>query len=453
MGHFSLDFKKAKGSSDARESDHIERKVIPDNADPTRTHLNRELVKMPSGVYGRDEAIAHRIKTAGIKRKITNDQVRVIRTVLSGTHEDMMNIAANGQLDDWCNDSLKWLQDTFGKENVVSVVLHMDEHTPHLHASIVPIVTGERRKAKNKTAEEGKRTYRKKANAVRLCADDVLNRDKMVGYHDSYAEAMGKYGLKRGVRGSDARHTTTAQYYRNIKRETERLQNCMKLLQSDVEEAERLLKQTKSEINTEKLQAAKTEAKTALVSKIGSLLGSGEIKELKQENQQLRDEVVARDESIERLQIMMQKQREQYSRELVKVQGKHIKELDETRKEISRLSQMIKKACAWLPLLKELFRMERLCRVVGFSTEQTAKLMLGEKIEHNGTLYSEEYKRNFVTDKVTAQIVTASTVGKNKLVLIINRKNVSDWFREQFSKLYQRIQLKEVQKRSKGFSL
>jgi len=85
---------------------------------------------MPSGVYGRDEAIAHRIKTAGIKRKITNDQVRVIRTVLSGTHEDMMNIAANGQLDDWCNDSLKWLQDTFGKENVVSVVLHMDEHTP-----------------------------------------------------------------------------------------------------------------------------------------------------------------------------------------------------------------------------------------------------------------------------------------------------------------------------------
>ena len=74
MGHFSLDFKKAKGSSDARESDHIERKVIPDNADPTRTHLNRELVKMPSGVYGRDEAVSHRIKTAGIKRKITNDQ-------------------------------------------------------------------------------------------------------------------------------------------------------------------------------------------------------------------------------------------------------------------------------------------------------------------------------------------------------------------------------------------
>ena len=166
-----------------------------------------------------------------------------------------------------------------------------------------------------------------------------------------------------------------------------------------------------------------------------------------------RQEVATRDEIIERLQIMMQEQREQHSRELMKAQGKHIKELDEARKEISRLSQMIKKACAWLPLLKELFRMERLCHIVGFSTEQTAKLMLGEKIEHNGTLYSEEYKRNFATDKVTAQIVTDSTVGKNKLMLIINQKNVSDWFREQFSKLYQRIQPKEGQKRSKGFSL
>jgi hypothetical protein len=452
MGYFTLDFKKAKGASDARMSDHIERRVIASNVDPTRTHLNRELVQLPKGVTERDEAIAHRIKSAGIKRKITPDQVRAIRVMLSGTHEDMMKIQQDGRIDEWCDDSMQWLHKTFGKENTVSAVLHMDETTPHIHATIVPIVMGERRKAKQKKQTEGKRTYRKKTDAARLCADDVLNRDRLVAYHDDYAKVMERYGLQRGVRGSEARHTTTAQYYRDLKRQTGELETDVQQLQSEKKAAEKRLLQIKREIGTERLEV-KTEAKTAIIAKVGSLLGSGEIKELKQENQQLRDEVVARDESIERLQIMMQKQREQYSRELVKVQGKHIKELDETRKEISRLSQMIKKACAWLPLLKELFRMERLCRVVGFSTEQTAKLMLGEKIEHNGTLYSEEYKRNFVTDKVTAQIVTASTVGKNKLVLIINRKNVSDWFREQFSKLYQRIQPKEEQKRSKGFSL
>lgn len=73
----------------------------------------------------------------------------------------------------------------------------MDEHTPHIHATVVPIVTGERRKA-NKEQEDGKRSYRKKANTVRLCADDILTREKLVTYHDSYARVMEKYGLQRG---------------------------------------------------------------------------------------------------------------------------------------------------------------------------------------------------------------------------------------------------------------
>ena len=438
MGHFSLDFKKAKGSSDARESDHIERKVIPDNAAPTRTHLNRELVKMPSGVYGRDEAIAHRIKTAGIKRKITNDQVRVIRTVLSGTHEDMMNIAEKGQLDNWCNDSLMWLQDTFGKENVVSVVLHMDEHTPHLHASIVPIVTGERRKAKNKTAEEGKRTYRKKANAVRLCTDDVLNRDKMIGYHDSYAQAMSKYGLKRGIRGSDARHTTTAQYYRNIKRETDRLQNCIKLLQSDINEARQLLQKTKSEVNTEKLQAAKTEAKTAFVSKIGSLLGSGKLKEVEQANKKLCELVTDREQYIDELHEKMQRIEDSHERQLGEMQQKHQSEVEKlTSKhssEVTTLNGIIRKAKRWFPMLEARLQMEILCQKIGFTAEHIGVLLTGKALNFSGSLYSEEHRRKFKVEDAEIKVFSDSTK-PNQLFLHINRQPIVDWFKEQWNNI------------------
>ena len=71
MGYISIQINKAKGSADTGASDHIERKTIPKNADPTRTHLNCELVKFPDGVSNRTEAISHRIRTAGIKRKIT----------------------------------------------------------------------------------------------------------------------------------------------------------------------------------------------------------------------------------------------------------------------------------------------------------------------------------------------------------------------------------------------
>ena len=199
---------------------------------------------------------------------------------------------------------------------VFNAVLHMDETTPHIHATIVPIVMGERRKAKQKKQTEGKRTYRKKTDAARLCADDVLNRDRLVAYHDDYAKVMERYGLQRGVRGSEARHTTTAQYYRDLKRQTGELETDVQQLQSEKKAAEKRLLQIKREIGTERLEVVKTEAKTAIIAKVGSLLGSGEIKELKQENQQLRDEVVARDESIERLQIMMQYIHEHYAEEI-----------------------------------------------------------------------------------------------------------------------------------------
>ena len=125
MGYISIQINKAKGSADTGASDHIERKTIPKNADPTRTHLNRELVEFPDGVSDRTEAISHRIRTAGIKRKITPDQVRAIRIVLSGTHEDMMKIQDEGRLDEWSDDNLQWLHDTCGKAYTFLAFLQM----------------------------------------------------------------------------------------------------------------------------------------------------------------------------------------------------------------------------------------------------------------------------------------------------------------------------------------
>ena len=451
MGYFTLDFKKAKGTSDARMSDHIERRVIAPNVDSTRTHLNRELVELPEGVTVRDEAIAHRIKSAGIKRKITPDQVRAIRVMMSGTHEDMMKIQKDGRIDEWCNDSMEWLHKTFGRENTVSAVLHMDETTPHIHATIVPIVTGEHRKAKQKQTE-GKRSYRKKADAARLCADDVLNRDKLIGYHDDYAKIMDKYGLLRGMRGSEAKHVTTAQYYRDLKRQMGELETDVHQLQSEKDEVEKQLKQVKKEIKTDKLEAVKTEAKTAIIAKVGSLLGSGEIKELKQENRQLHEEVATRDESIEKLQTMMQEQQKQHRKELTEVQAKHLETLDGKNKEISRLSRIIEKACKWFPLFKELLRIEKLCRLVGFNQELTDKLVKGEPIVCSGNLYSEEHKRKFATEKAGFQVVKNPT-DNTKLVLSINRQPIPDWFKEQFNKLCSTMQPKQEQKKNKGFRL
>ena len=456
MGYISIQINKAKGSADTGASDHIERKTIPKNADPTRTLLNRELVEFPDGVADRTEAISHRIRTAGIKRKITPDQVRAIRIVLSGTHEDLMKVQDEGRLDEWCADNLQWLHCTFGRENTVSAVLHMDEHTPHIHATVVPIVTGERRKAKKKQAE-GKRRYRKKADTVRLCADDVLTREKLVAYHDSYADAMAKYGLQRGVRGSEARHVTTAQYYRDLKRQTGELEANVQKLQTEQRQAEQQLDEVKQEIKSEKLEAAKTEAKTALVAKVGSLFGSGKLKELEADNRTLQGEVAARGESIELLQAQMERQQEEHSRQLMEMQAKHCKEMTdkeaEHQKEVSFLKSIIQKAKKWFPLFQELVYMEKFCLKVGFNERQTAMLISGKPLFYEGELYSEEHKRKFKTEKAGFQVVK-DPKDKSKLALAINGQLIGEWFKEQFNRLFSSVRKTvEPLKRGKGMGL
>ena len=72
MGYAVLHIDKARGN-DSAMSAHIERTFVPNNVDASRTHLNRDLVQFPANVTNRTEAIAYRIATAGIYRKVAED--------------------------------------------------------------------------------------------------------------------------------------------------------------------------------------------------------------------------------------------------------------------------------------------------------------------------------------------------------------------------------------------
>ena len=229
MGYAVLHLEKAKGA-DGAMSTHIERTVHPKNADRKRTYLNRELVQFPEGVRNRTQAIAHRIETAGIKRKVGTNQVKAIRVLLTGSNKDMKQMEADGRLDGWCNDNLKWLRETYGERNLVSAVLHMDEQTPHLHATVVPIVTGERVRRKR----EGEKKYETKSGP-RLSADDVMRRTRLHEYQNSYAAAMKPFGLQRGIVGSTAKHQANSEYYRQ---QVIRYEEDIAKLQADVEKAQ-----------------------------------------------------------------------------------------------------------------------------------------------------------------------------------------------------------------------
>ena len=284
MSYTVLHLENAKGN-DSGMSAHIERTIHPKNADASRSYLNKEMIAYPDGIKNRTSAIQHRLDNAKLKRKIGTNQVRAIRIMLSGTHETMKTIEKNRQLDHWCDDNLKWLKETFGEENSVSAVLHMDEKTPHIHATVIPIVSGERRKAKKENTD----SYKKKnQNSNRLCADDVMARNKLKHYQNTYATVMAKYGLRRGIEGSEAKHISTAEYYRNLHLQNQQLEQEKNIKQSE-------LKSIEKNISSKRI-----------VENFANAITGSKTKKVEQENEQIKKEMVCFKNQKEREQGKLQ---------------------------------------------------------------------------------------------------------------------------------------------------
>ena len=432
MGYAVLHLEKAKGT-DSRMSAHIERTVHPKNADRTRTHLNRELVQFPEGVRNRTQAIAHRIETAGIRRKVSANQVKAIRILLTGSNRDMKQMEAEGRIEDWCNDSLKWIRETYGEQNLVSAVLHMDEKTPHIHATVIPIVTGERRKA-GQEEQNGKKKYRKKnPQDVRLCADDVMARHRLKHYQDTYAQAMNKYGLQRGVDGSLARHISTMQYYKQLVEQQDSLQENIENLLGLEEEAMKKLKQVKGEINVQKMKGAAVNATTAIADGVSSLFGGSKVKRLEEENENLKRNIVN-----------LQKQVQAEQREQTKMENRHSSEINRVdrsyRQKIAEYDNRLELIDTYFPIVKELIPIAEQCREVGFTEELTRRIVSLHPVEFKGRLYSKEYKEKFRTEHSTAT-VERNPQEKGKFRLCIDGIPILDWFRKKFQEIKEKLGL------------
>ena len=218
--------------------------------------------------------------------------------------------------------------------------------------------------------------------------------------------------------------------------------------------AELELKQVKSEIRTDKLKSAATDAATAIASGVSSLFGSGKLKELEQANEKLHQEVAKRDKGIDELKIKMQQMQEQHGKQIRNLQGIHNQELEAKDKEISRLNTLHEKAFKWFPMLKEMLRMEKLCAAIGFTKEMIESLLTKkEAIRCNGRIYSEEHRRKFDIKNDIFKVEKNPT-DDSKLILTINKQSIDEWFKEQWNKLRQSLrQSAEEPRKNRGFKL
>lgn len=477
MGYVVLHLDKSPGNESAM-TDHIERKKIHPNVDPNRIHLNKELIEFPDGVNNRTEAILHRLKTAGLTRQVGKNQVQVIRFMLTGTSEDMKRIEQEGKLDEWCNDSIDWLKKTYGAENVVAATLHRDETTPHIHASVVPIVQGERRQKATKKKQEQiddkpKRKYKKKnPNRPRLCCDDVMAKAKLIEYQDSYGEAMSKYGLIRGERNSEARHISLTEFYRNLAIESRNLQTNIEMLlamedakrlsieelkrkeqdamqksqqaeeqkqqkESELKKTEENLNQVKGQLKTEEFKNKAADVGSNIMDGIGSMIGTSKVKRQQQEIEDLKTENKELKQDIAELHQTINQERQ------------------ESQKAKGVLKAELSKVYDWFPETPQLIKWGEYCQRLGFSNSQAKDLINMKPIRFSGELYSNEHSQRFKADDAEIRLERGRNSGIFNLQ--INGISLIEWFKQKHREFLEVLGIKPKQKpeidRNKGFRM
>jgi hypothetical protein len=132
-----------------------------------------------------------RLASAGRFRK---DAVRAVELMLTASPEFFASRKPT-DLKAWHAASMDWLRETWGADNIISCVLHLDERSPHLQAIVVPIHDG------------------------KLRASHWLDGPaKLSALQDSYAKAVEGVQLRRGRRKSPAEHVPLRSFYDLAKR-------------------------------------------------------------------------------------------------------------------------------------------------------------------------------------------------------------------------------------------
>ncbi|MBY6988530.1 plasmid recombination protein [Clostridium botulinum] len=109
-----------------------------ENVDLKKTHLNYDLVNDSTIKYlNRVDEIIKKNRT-NTYRAVRKDAVVFVDTVVSSDKEFFNNLSPQ-ETRRFFEESYKYLGSKVGEDNIVAAKVHMDENTPHMHFSFVPM--------------------------------------------------------------------------------------------------------------------------------------------------------------------------------------------------------------------------------------------------------------------------------------------------------------------------
>ena len=296
---------------------------------------------------------------------------------------------------------------------------------------------------------------RRSAARPRLCADDVMSRVRLKQYQDTYAAAMSKYGLERGIDGSEARHVTTQEFYRQAIAQQQDLQeniDALLRLEEQKRKAVEQLKQQERQVRTEyeqtaslqvqksaelnrteaELKSVKGELKGArlknvaaevgsnIVEGIGAMIGTSRVKRQQQEIDRLNAENAALHEQIESLNRANREEKARHEQAEQQLQAK-----------LDRIEQ-------WLPDTQTLISWGEYCRDMGLSESGAREIIAMKPLYVSGELRAPEYSHRFDVSNTEIRLQRDPN-GPGGFQLLIDRQPAHDWFRQRYVELMTRL--------------
>lgn len=175
----------AVGGIQSHNNREHEPKTNPD-VDMSHSEDNYDLISCDNYKRSIKEKLSNLVESS---RAVRKDAVVVCNFIVTSDNETMNALGADRQRE-FFQDSVKWFSDRYGADRVLNATVHMDEATPHLHIGVMPIT------------QDG-----------RLSAKAIFTKTEMKAIQTEFARDVGeKYGLERGVEGSERTHLSEARF-------------------------------------------------------------------------------------------------------------------------------------------------------------------------------------------------------------------------------------------------
>ncbi|HHQ4483463.1 TPA: MobV family relaxase, partial [Aeromonas veronii] len=173
-----------------------------------------------------DERLAAVGMATGKGGGIRHDAVLVNQLVISASpayfrpdEPERHGLYDQKRLDVWVEKNMAELKKRYG-ENLISVELHCDERTPHLHAEVVPLVKKIKKNRRSK-ADISNNVPAREYEAWSLDSKNMFGPEALTKLQDELADAVKDLGIERGVRGSRALHTELSWFHGMVERAAE----------------------------------------------------------------------------------------------------------------------------------------------------------------------------------------------------------------------------------------